>query len=639
MLILTMCALVWLGYEASVRLFRGRASQFELACAAFTLGSAFWIASVWLSALTQRLDRPTLLARTIAAGIAAAILLALRLRKSAAMQIGNEALLTWFVPFVPIAAWIGFVAWRSTLVPPLSHDALAYHLPRAVLWMRAHGFAAIPHVVDARMRILPANYELLLADAMLLGNGDRLTEWIGVFFYVAFVIACGALAQRWWSGRAAAALPVLLLSSSVLVLLLHTGADKNDTMTGFFMVAALVWTGRFFATREPFALVLCALSVFAAVGTKPQGLMLAACLLPLVVWRARELRMATLARVLAISIVAAALLGGAFYATKVLRDPSVEVKSRTRTSLVTYDDWANLWQGPWVLLTAPFSRNADALYVPGDPEPWFWKRDELYFSHLGIPFALCALLVPFALRRFRAESPETKRERMAIALAALATLLLMLPVRDVPMPHGIYATALPRYTLFLVPVVFGLTVAPAFLRLDAKRARIAAYALALWFCKEAVHAGANDRFVPIDYVLSLLGQPESRMVPFDRYRSALAVDHYAGPREPVAFDAGYAAWIHPAFGRDLQRPVTFLDSGEGRVVIPDEAKWVIVDRGFAIIWQHPEFRESWQWRRYIARGTPPPDDTRVMRALLRDPRFRLVLYSRARNQAVFRRVG
>jgi hypothetical protein len=628
LILLTMCALVWLGYEAAVRLFRNRASHFELACAAFTLGSAFWIASVWLAALTHRLDRTTLVARTIVVTVAAVILLAMRLRRSAAIQIGNDALLTWFVPFVPLGAWIGFILWRSTLVPPLSHDALAYHLPRAVLWMREHGFAAIPRAVDARMRILPANYELLLADAMLVGNGDRLTEWIGVFFYVAFVIACGALAQRWWSERPLAALPVTLLSSSVLVLLLHTGADKNDTMTGFFMVAALVWTGRFFTTRDPLALVLCGVSVIAAIGTKPQGLMLAACLFPLVVWRARELRIATLARVLGLSLVAAVLLGGAFYAVR-----------EKHTNLVAYDDWPNLWQGPWVLLTAPFSPDPDGLYVPGDPEPWFWKRDEIYFSHLGIPFVLCALLVPFALRRFRDEAPETKRERIAIALAALGTLVLMLPVRDVPMPRGIYVTALPRYTLFLVPVVFALTVAPLFLRFSAKHARIATYVLVLWFCKEAMHAGVHDRFVPIEYVVSLIGQPESRVVMFDPFRAALAADHHAGPRDMIVFDAGYGAWIHPAFGRDLARPVTFLDASSGRFVIPKEAKWVIVDRSFALIWQHPRFRESWQWRRYLSRGTPPPGDTRVIRALLRDRRFQPVLYLPERNQAVFRRVG
>lgn len=628
LILLTMCAFAWLGYEAAARLFRDRPSAFELACAALTIGSATWIASVWLAALTHRLDRTTLLARSVVVILAAAILLALRLRKSAAMQIGNDALLTWLVPFVPLFAWIGFVLWRSTLTPPLSHDALAYHLPRAVLWMREHGFSAIPQAVDVRMRILPANYELLLADAMLLGNGDRLTEWIAVFFYVAFVIACGALAQRWWSGRAVAALPVLLLSSSVLVLLLHTGADKNDTMTGFFMVAALVWTGRFFTTREPVALALCGISVLAAIGTKPQGLMLAACLFPLVVWRARALRVATLARIVAISLVAAVLLGGVFYATK-----------EQHSNLVAYDDWANLWQGPWVLLTAPFSTNPDALFVPGDPEPWFWKRDELYFSHLGIPFVLGVLLVPFALRRFRDESRETKGERIAIALAALGTFILMLPVRDVPMPHGIYATALPRYTLFLVPVVFGLTVAPLFLRLGARHARIATYVLALWFCKEALHAGANDRFVPIEYVMSLLGQPESRVVMFDPFRAALAVDHFAGPRDAVAFDAGYGAWIHPSFGRDLQRPVTFIDASSGRFVIPMEAKWVIVDRSFALTWQHPGFRESWQWRRYLSRGAPPAGDTRVIRALLRDRRFEAVMYMPTRNQAVFRRVG
>jgi hypothetical protein len=648
----TILAFVLLGYELALRWRRDRAGALELALAAATIASLLWIATVWLAALAHRLDRPTMLARTAAVMIAAIALMAVRVRRKELTtgELARETLLTWGVAAIPIALWIAFILWRSAIVPPLSHDALAYHLPRAVLWIRQHAFGPITVAVDARMRILPPNYELLLADVILLGNGDAYTEWISVFFYVAFLIACGALAERWWSGATKAALPVVVLAAATPVLLLHTGADKNDIMMGFFMVAALVWTGRWFSQHDIRALALCGLTIAAAIGTKPQGLMLAACLLPIVVWRAvrdlraKQLRAAALVRVIVFCAVASLLLGGAFYAAKLAGDRSVDVSSDPhRSRFVAYDDWRNLWQAPWVLLTAPFSPNPDELYVPWSDRmsshTWFWKRDEIYFSHLGIPFVVCVLLLPFAIARFRRQSPEVAAERAAIAIAALATLVIMFPVRDVPMPHGIYTAALPRYALFIVPVVFSLTLAPAFLRFaksGSRFAHIALYVFVAWFMSEASHAAVNDRFVPVEYLSFAVAHRGTRIVPFNPYRAACVLDALAGPDDKVAFDAGYAAWIHPAFGRELRRPVTFIVPGPGAPAIPRDAKWVVVDRSFAIIWQHPDFHDTADARRYLSRGTAPESDTRVVRALLADPRFERVYYDARMNQAVFR---
>lgn len=623
----TMLAFAWLGYEIAQRRWRGRAGGLEIGAAALCIGSALWIASVWIPALLHGLTRPVMIGRTLLAVILAAT--AFLSRRPQWPRIARVHLI-WIVP---ISAWVGYVLWRTAFLPPLTHDALAYHLPRAVLWIREHGFAPLNLPIDPRVRLLPANYEMLLADAMLLQRSDALTEWIAVFFYAAFVVACGALAQRWWPGRDWSVAVIMLVSAAVPVVLLHTGADKNDVMVAFFIVSAFLWGGRWLADGEIAALLLCILAIAAAIGTKPQGLVLGVCLAPLLLWRGwcdRRRGVAAITGVLLFSIAALALLGGAFYVSRFLDTPRGE-----ESGFVQYNDWANLWQAPWVLLTAPFATTTAGLDVPWASSSWYWRRDEIYFSHLGIPFAICAVAAPFALWRFRREEPERAPERHAVAAAALAMFVLLLPVRDVPMPHGIYVAALPRYVLFLVPIVFALTIVPS-IRGARPEYRVAIVTIALlYFAMEARIAATQDRFVPLGYVRWTRAHPGTRVIPFDRGRAASVLDTAAAQTDKVAFGAGYGAWIHPVFGSSLQRPVTFIDRIES---IPQDATWVVVDRNWRVIWQHPNFRDSSQYLEYLGKGTPSAEDRRLVEQLMRDPRFELVYFTGRSNQAIFRRV-
>jgi hypothetical protein len=135
-------------------------------------------------------------------------------------------------------------------------------------------------------------------------------------------------------------------------------------------------------------------------------------------------------------------------------------------------------------------------------------------------------------------------------------------------------------------------------------------------------------------VLDARDHPGTRVIAVDRYRAASVVDMIAGPNDTIAFDAGYGAWIHPAFGSDLHRPVRFISG----LAIPDDAKWVIVDRGFRTVWQHERFHDLSQARLYLGGGKPLEEETRLVRQLRRDPRFRTVFVHPLRNQAVFQRI-
>jgi hypothetical protein len=208
----------------------------------------------------------------------------------------------------------------------------------------------------------------------------------------------------------------------------------------------------------------------------------------------------------------------------------------------------------------------------------------------------------------------------------------MLPVNFEP--HGLYAISLPRYALFIVPIVFGWTIAAL-----PSRAAIGASVLAVVsFAAYAIDVVRNDVFASLAYVQWAREHPGTRVVPFDPYRAAEVADRRAGPRDRIAIDAAFGSWIHPAFGAQLSRPVDFIPPGDGPPLIRDDAQWVVIDRAWNMIWEHPDFRDLSQARDFLVRGSTAPADERTMRYLRGDSRFRLVFYNPKTYQAVFQRV-
>jgi len=104
-------------------------------------------------------------------------------------------------------------------------------------------------------------------------------------------------------------------------------------------------------------------------------------------------------------------------------------------------------------------------------------------------------------------------------------------------------------------------------------------------------------------------------------------------------DAGTTSLIYLTFGPTLQRQVSFIPPGPGPVRIDPGAQWVVIDRAWNVIWGHRDLRDVGSASRYIGKGSPTADDLRVVRALLRDPRFEAVYVDAAAVQAVFRRAG
>jgi hypothetical protein len=621
LIVATVLVFILFGREISFLLWRDGLPPVERACYAAVLGISSWLGSLWAIALLHVMTPPVLLTRTAAAGAVVAVLWFRRGFKRVNLQTSFSVPVVAALAFgvLPLALWCEFLFWRGWILPPASHDALSYHLPKAVFWARAHGFEYL-EFLDARMRNIPASYELLLAEWIVLEGTDTTTEWLSVLFYLGWVVAAAALARRWWTGGWWTSLATAIVTAGVPVALLHSGAHKNDLMTAFFIVAGLVAGGRWIAAEDKRALALCIVTFAAAVGTKPQAAAVALCLAPFLI-RGLTLRLAALAAA------AFLLLGGAVYISNFVNQRSaIGVGSDVESSVVAYGDWPNLWQAPYVLLAAPFSPSANSLRVPWEETAWFWRRYEIFFSHLGIPFAICAVAAPFAALKWRG------RERLSISAAALAAFLLMLPVKFAP--HGLYAISLPRYALFIVPIVIAWTVGAVAAR-SMRHAFMLIVAGGVVFSWYAIDSARNDTFSPLRYVLWVRQRPGSRVVRFDPFRAASVADRAAGPNDRIAIDAEFGTWIQPAFGANLTRPVQMLRPG---TPIADDVRFVVIDRAWNMIWRHPDFTDLSQSRRYLTRGNPRADDLRVLNALRADRRFRLVFYNPKANQAVFQRV-
>lgn len=650
-LALTIVSALLTGWELVSRLWpaeeTNRPDASERLLYAALLGVTLWQASVWALALCHLLTRDALIVRTVILAIMAIVLIARRFsreRDAWRAALNRNPAIGSLLPYLPIAAWVQFAAWRGMVAPPTNIDGLSYHLPKAVMLMRAGAFDALRSV-----RFLigwrPSNYELLLADGMLMGRTDAVTEWISVLFYVCFIIAAVALGQRWWGRNPTAAAVTALLAGSIPVVLLHSSTYKNDLMVAFFMTAALVSLGRWLSDFDMRALLLTILAVAAVAGTKKPAALFAALALAVLIWSIvtrrqywNRRRMAVLGLVAIASFV---LLGGVDYISK-LNDrfhpaeaPSSSSPSSVTNTSVTYHHYGNLWKGMYVLVSGSFALDSNVVSVPWAAKPWPWRRYELYYSELGIPFSLCAIALLCLFWKLRG---PRYREQIVVTVIALLAFLPLLPF-DGP-PIGRHLLAMPRFAMSLAVVVLAWGIGPLVAMVTSRyrfgRTAIVSLAVACFVAysfKSAVH----DTYLPLSYVVSASERPGTRLPPLGYGRAAAVVDEMAGPNDRIAFDGGSSSLLHLAYGAALQRPVDVIAPGPGKPEIDPNVKWVAIDRSWNMIWGNAQFTEMSEMQKFLMHGRATEEDLRVYRALASDPGFELVFSRPAAMQMVFRR--
>ena len=508
---------------------------------------------------------------------------------------------------VLLLLWTAFILYRGAVVPPVSHDAMTYHLPRAAAFVQAHGFVHVDSP-DRRMTAFPANYELLLADVILLTGSDALTEWIGTAFYLLFLGMTAMVAQRWWgAGRHLTA--AILAAGGAPLLLLHSGADKNDVMAAVFAVGALFWSARWCAEGGRAPAVLAIVCGAMGVGTKLTvgAVVLAIVPFGVVALFRRRPRPRDVAATALFAIAAFLLLGGWVFVANILA-PAATRQAAAGVPTAPYGDWRNLWELPYALVRVSLGFHA----------PWSWPKHDLFFSHYGVLFGLAALALPFCIARYRRAAG---REQTTASLAALLAFAILLPIVQLP---RMFSGSIARYGVFLLPFVLAWTLVPLVRELDLRKPRYAAAVvglIAVVFVLEALDIAAHDTFVSPEYIRWAAAHPGTRETPLTRTRAAFIADGLAGPRDTVAIFGGSDVWLYPAFGKHLTRTVRHLPYNATAADIPPAAQWVVVDYAPPL-------------------GQPPSTrELRFVDEVAADRRYRLAWRNRLLNQAVFRRVA
>ena len=661
---------------ASALLGRSRvaAPPFARASTTALVALAIAIALSWVLALPQMLTQATLLTGGVAVAGAAAWLGRLRwdwealvewapsLLGSGRASLGSKrgaSAATWIavgLAWSALAVWCAFALWRGATVFSPNHDGVAYHLPKAAMIALAHGYQTFDGP-DVRVSFWPCNYELLLADVILLDGSDVHTAWVSTASLVAFLLAVGALAERWW-GRGPQAVLAILLAAGMTVVLLLSDAHKNDLMSAALFVTAIGCVARWAATGEPAMAFTAVLTVAITIGTKGSAFFLLVALSPVAAWGlvhqwrlGKRMSKGRFALWCGGSVALVLLLGGAVFVCNV-RDAGRLMPADPENSPL-YDGFSNLWHFPYLAFARPFSLSSDEIWVPWLHAYRHWGRHDLFFSEWGLPSSLLLFALPLGVARYaRRSGPGKEEEGGALAvergLASLSfvlAFLLFLPLRMQKI--SILATSGQcRFTFFLPVLVALWTAVPAVAELCGRgaRGRLAAAASVLGavalFVGYAQYEAKNDLYEPLDYVMDIAHRPEDRRTrrSGQNFRAAVIVDRVAGQTDEIAFDGGFDGWSYYCFGATLGRRVTFLHPERGLPVkIPETAKWVVVDRIVSIDFGHPTFVATGDWS-FLGQGKPTAEDLAVYEQMQNDPDFKLVYSYEPKNQAVFERI-
>ncbi len=614
----------------------------EGACATAILAFATWVATSWALALPHWLS-PSTLSVAALVELAAGVFILVRARAPRPKGTGRFDALTAAVALIalsPVVLWIGFVAWRGTVLPVYNHDALAYHMPKAVLLIEGHGFH-VPDVPESRIATWPWSYELLLADTMLLTGGDHATAALSTLSYALFVLFAARIASSWWGWGAHVPVAASIVAATPIAIL-HSGLHKNDLLMALFVLAALVWSARWLARGCRASAVLAVVALLLAVGTKVSGFFAAVVVVPILILGLRKSHLSR--RVLWIAALCALPLAIALgcwpYFDNLLRIHRLASPPQM-TGGSGYGDWSNIVTYTVLAFLRPFEGEG-FVWNPFRQENWWWLSNDVWMSHFGtVMSVLTVALVPCVLL-FRAWGTSIVRcERAVASIGALAVYAVTLPTQMRPI--GFFAT-FGRYVLFVVPIVVGWTVSPLLVAAARRAARMraplflgAAAASAAWAVSAALTFGVHDAYAPIEWVAHELNHPDDRFPFVRRNRAASVFDAVADSQQTCAIDVGYDTWIYPAYGAEWTRKVEFLGPAPGDIVIPADAGWVIVDRSWNVFFGNPGFTDMGQATRFLGQGAPTREDLKVYEQLRRDPRFDLVYDDRSQNQALFRR--
>ncbi|HET9288596.1 MAG TPA: hypothetical protein VFO26_13655 [Gaiella sp.] len=215
-----------------------------------------------------------------------------------AIRVGPVAVLA-----VSVALGVAYTLVAGIGVAPNDGDALAYHLPRALLWKQQESVGWIPDATDSRLNVMPPVAEMGQLATMLVSDRDRFVAvgQLAALFATAGAIAL--LARRLGSDTRGAVFGALLFVS-LPVVILQAASALNDLVVCSFLAC----TAALLLSNSRAAVAVGALSTALAVGTKVTAVFGLPWIALVVLTSMRQGRLRSIA-----ALVGGALLGSGWY--------------------------------------------------------------------------------------------------------------------------------------------------------------------------------------------------------------------------------------------------------------------------------------------------------------------------------------
>jgi hypothetical protein len=557
---------------ASALRIRGRAA---FAAAALVVGGAIVVLATIVLSLPEALTRGGLLAAQAAIAVAAVAAWALtgRRRPREGWRPPDEWRPSWGQTRAaasdhPALAVLVVMAAGALLldlvlaiaVAPSNWDSMTYHLSRAAYWLQQESARQISGGSLRQLNSAP-NGEFLQAWTMGIAGTDR---FVAVVQWLALVgtATCVYLGARLIDFSRGAALFAAALFVVLPQPILQASSTQNDLIVAFFVAATAVFGVRGLRDRDAGEIVIAALAVGVAVGTKGTALALLpslAIMLGYTVWRTRPGP-----RIVAGGLVAAAVsvvaLGGWGYALNLHGQGSLfgDLDQATKREAKIPN---NAVRVVWTLADSPgvsipwfdaiAAKTAHATVGQLEIKDRFGFFADSAISEDTSAYGFVGWLVLLPLLLYFAFAPRAGPRRIVaiaglVGIAAFAILFgyniwvgrLLLPTVALVMPllavlsrRGVPAT--------LTVVAAALTLVPCLLLNPNKMLLVTA---------PAPTALGKDR---IDQMTAI--RPE--MAPVIR-----AVDQRVGERGAIAFVGSEDSWDYPFFGEHRQRRVVRFSS-------------------------------------------------------------------------------
>jgi hypothetical protein len=477
--------------------------------------------------------------------------------------------------FALLFVWLCWEFYLILFLPPVTWDALTYHLPMIAGWLQ-RGYVGPYETTTIRQIYSPVNGEILQMFHVLFLGDDvvvQMAQWESVIiaFIGVFVIARYAQLSRSWALISAFSIftvPLLLLQS-------HT--TQNDLIVVCGMVLMLVWFSGFIAERNSWMLLLLGLIFGVVVGVKLHMVIGGAVMSGIVLisfWRIRKeypMRR-SLMIFLSAAVPSVLLMGSAVYlrnyiAFGQLIPPIGMIPNVYQTGMSTVGE--NLLHfGKWWLVTCWD-------YI----SPETWNQDQ---SHYGPLFGYVILTVGMAGTVIAAKRLFSREQSSSANIIVVAASTLALGVwlgfayGHRPRPFDL------RYMLFM-PVLMSISAFSALERVRALRENAVAIALFVVICftmsSTLVNAelpsvrtlSESDPWMRSTSQMKGVGPHTDLYVEFDKLS-------HAG--DNVLVVGSEDDWSYPLFGHDLSRHVYYaatLDRFEW-YLRNYEIKWIVIRR-------------------------------------------------------------